>query len=197
MSHALTYADLARPASRQIARAYDLGLILAGSALVALAATLSVRLPFTPVPWTLQPFAVLLVGALLGSKRGAAAMAAYLAEGLAGLPVFAEGSFGPGPLLGPTGGYLVGFVAAAWVVGALAERGWDRRFLSTWAAMALGSLTLFAFGLPWLARFTGPAHVLALGFWPFVPGDVFKQVLAALVLPGAWKLARSAGWLRG
>ena len=191
MFHATTLADLARPASPPVARAYDLGVILAGSALVAIAATVSVRLPFTPVPWTLQPFAVLLVGALLGSRRGAAAMVAYLAEGLAGLPVFAEGSFGPGPLLGPTGGYLVGFVAAAWVVGALAERGWDRRFFSTWAAMALGSLTLFAFGLPWLARFTGWPGALAAGFWPFVPGDVLKQLLAALLLPGAWKLVRN------
>jgi biotin transport system substrate-specific component len=190
MSHALTLADLARPASRPVARAYDLGLILAGSALVALAAQASVRLPFTPVPWTFQPLAVLLVGAALGSRRGAAALLAYLAEGASGLPVFAEGSFGIAPLLGPTGGYLAGFVAAAWVVGALAERGWDRRFFSTWAAMALGSLTLFAFGVPWLARFTGWPGALAAGFWPFVPGDVLKQVLAALLLPGAWRLVR-------
>ena len=189
-AHAPTFADLARPADARSALLYDGALILAGSALVAVAATLSVRLPFTPVPWTLQPFAVLLVGALLGSKRGAAAMIAYLAEGLSGLPVFAGGSFGPAPLLGPTGGYLVGFVAAAWVVGALAERGWDRRFFSTWAAMALGSLTLFAFGVPWLARFTGWPGALAAGFWPFVPGDVLKQVLAALLLPGAWRLVR-------
>ncbi len=197
MSQALSYADLARPTARRSALAYDLGLIALGSALVAIAATVSVRLPFTPVPWTMQPLAVLLVGALLGSRRGAAAMLAYLAEGLSGLPVFADGSFGPGPLMGPTGGYLVGFVAAAWVVGALAERGWDRHFLSTWAAMALGSLTLFAFGLPWLAQFTGWNAVLAAGLWPFVPGDLLKQVLAALLLPGAWKLAQRAGWMRG
>ena len=189
-AHAPTFADLARPADARSALLYDGALILAGSALVAVAATLSVRLPFTPVPWTLQPFAVLLVGALLGSRRGAAALIAYLAEGLSGLPVFAGGSFGPAPLLGPTGGYLVGFVAAAWVVGALAERRWDRRFFSTWAAMALGSLTLFAFGVPWLARFTGWPGALAAGFWPFVPGDVLKQVLAALLLPGAWRLVR-------
>jgi biotin transport system substrate-specific component len=190
MSHAPTYADLARPAGARSALLYDLGLILAGSAVVALAAQASVRLPFTPVPWTFQPLAVLLVGALLGARRGAAALVAYLAEGLFGMPVFAGGSFGPAALIGPSGGYLLGFVAAAWVVGALAERGWDRRFGSTWAAMALGSLTIFAFGLPWLARFTGWPGALAAGFWPFVPGDLLKQLLAALLLPGAWRLAR-------
>ena len=197
MSATLTYADLARPASRRLALAYDLGMIVAGSLAVALSATISVRLPFTPVPWTLQPFAVLLVGALLGARRGMAAMLAYLAEGAMGLPVFAEGSAGIGPLLGPTGGYLVGFVAAAGVTGALAERGWDRRFLTTWAAMALGSLTLFLFGLPWLAQFTGWRGVLQAGLLPFLPGDLLKQLLAALLLPSAWRLARWAGWTRG
>jgi biotin transport system substrate-specific component len=192
MSHAVTYADLARPSGQRLALAYDLGLIALGSLVVALSATVSVRLPFTPVPWTLQPLAVLLVGALLGARRGMAALLAYLAEGVSGLPVFAGGSFGIASLIGPTGGYLVGFVAAAGVTGALAKRGWDRRFFSTWAAMALGSLALFAFGLAWLSRFTGWSGVLAAGFWPFVPGDVLKQVLAALLLPAAWKLAAGA-----
>lgn len=93
MSQVLTYVDLARPSGRRLALAYDLGLIAAGSLVVALSATVSVRLPFTPVPWTLQPLAVLLVGALLGARRGMAALLAYLAEGVSGLPVFAEGSF--------------------------------------------------------------------------------------------------------
>jgi biotin transport system substrate-specific component len=190
MSAALTYADLARPAGARSALAYDLALIASGSLVVALAAQVAVPLPFTPVPWTLQPLAVLLVGALLGARRGALALLAYLAEGASGLPVFAGGAFGIAPLLGPSGGYLVGFVAAAGVTGALAERGWDRRFLTTWAAMALGSLTLFAFGLAWLSRFTGWPSALAAGFWPFVPGDLLKQLLAALLLPGAWRLAR-------
>jgi biotin transport system substrate-specific component len=193
----MTYADLARPRAATTgtatALAFDAGLVVAGSLVVALAAQVAVPLPFTPVPLTMQPFAVLLVGALLGSRRGALAMLAYLAEGAAGLPVFAGGAAGIGRILGPTGGYLMGFVPAAFVTGSLAERGWDRRFLTTWAAMALGSACIFAFGLAWLARFTGPSRVLELGLYPFVVGDVLKQILGALVLPGAW---RGAEWMK-
>ena len=186
----LAFADLARPAERRVAFAYDLVLIAAGSVLVALAAQVAVPLPFTPVPWTLQPLAVLLVGALLGARRGAAALVAYLAEGASGMPVFAGGAFGISPLMGPTAGYLFGFVPAAFVTGFLAERGWDRRFFSTWAAMALGSATLFAFGVAWLSRFVGWQGAIAAGFTPFVVGDLLKQVLAALLLPSLWRLRR-------
>jgi len=186
-----TYADLARPASRTLGLAYDLLLIAAGSVLVALAAQVAVPLPFTPVPWTLQPLAVLLVGALLGARRGAAALIAYLVEGASGLPVFAGGAFGVAPLMGPTAGYLFGFVPAAFVTGFLAERGWDRRFVTTWAAMALGSLTLFAFGVAWLSRFIGWQGAVAAGLLPFVVGDLLKQVLAALFLPALWRVRRS------
>ena len=185
-----TYADLARPASRTLGLFYDLLLIGAGSLVVAFAAQVAVPLPFTPVPWTLQPLAVLLVGALLGARRGAAALVAYLAEGAAGLPVFAGGAFGVAPLVGPTAGYLVGFVPAAFVTGFLAERGWDRRFFSTWAAMALGSLTLFAFGVAWLSRFLGWEGAVAAGLVPFIVGDLLKQLLAALLLPSLWRLRR-------
>jgi biotin transport system substrate-specific component len=186
----LAYADVVRPGDRRLALLYDLGLVLAGSGLVALAAQVSLRLPFTPVPWTMQPLAVLLVGALLGARRGALALLAYLGEGLSGLPVFANASFGPAALLGPSGGYLVGFVPAAFVTGFLAERGWDRRFVTTWAAMFLGSVTLFAFGLAWLSRFLGWGGAVAAGLLPFVLGDLLKQVLAALLLPGLWRLRR-------
>lgn len=184
----LAYADLARPRSRSLALGYDVLLVLSGSVLVALAAQVAVPLPFTPVPWTLQPLAVLLVGALLGARRGALALVAYLGEGLSGLPVFAGGAFGAAALAGPSGGYLVGFVPAAFVTGFLAERGWDRRFFLTWAAMFLGSCTLFAFGLAWLSRFVGWQGAVAAGLLPFVLGDLLKQVLAALLLPGLWKI---------
>jgi biotin transporter BioY len=196
MSHVASYADLARPAGRRLAALYDLAMITAGSLVVGLAAQLEVKLPFTPVPLTGQPFAVLLVGALLGARRGAAAMLAYLGEGALGLPVFAGGAAGPAAMFGPSGGYLAGFVPAAFVTGFLAERGWDRRFLTTWAAMALGSATLFACGLPWLALFVGWDNVIATGLLPFLPGDLLKQALAAATLPSAWALARRAGWLR-
>ena len=188
-----TYADLARPASRTLGLAYDLLLIAAGSVLVALAAQVAVPLPFTPVPWTLQPLAVLLVGALLGARRGAAALVAYLAEGASGLPVFAGGALGVAPLMGPTAGYLFGFVPAAFVTGFLAARGWDRRLFSTWAAMALGSATLFAFGVVWLSRFLGWEGAVAAGLTPFVVGDLLKQMLAALLLPTLWVVSRKLG----
>ena len=194
MQFAAPYADLARPADARRARLYDAGLVVAGSAAVGLAAQLEVRLPFTPVPFTGQTFAVLLVGALLGARRGALAMIAYLIEGALGLPVFAGGAAGVAKLLGPTGGYLLGFVPAAYVTGAFAERGWDRHVLSTWAAMALGSTMIFLCGLPWLAQFIGWDAAFPAGLYPFVPGDVFKQGLAAFALPGAWKLAHKAGW---
>jgi biotin transport system substrate-specific component len=169
---------------------YDVALVLAGSALIALSAQVAVPLPFSPVPVTGQSFAVLLLGATLGRTRGVAAVLAYLAEGAVGLPVFAGGVAGPAVLLGPTGGYLLGFLPAAWICGALAERGWDRHFLGTLAAMAAGDLAIFAVGVPWLARFVGPENAIAFGVTPFVAGNAAKIVLAAGMLPAAWALVR-------
>lgn len=165
-------------------------MVLGGSLFTALMAQVAIPLPFTPVPITGQTLAVLLVGAALGARRGALSMAAYLAEGLAGLPVFAGGTAGIGRLLGPTGGYLVGFVVAAYVVGWLAERGWDRRPLTAALAMAVGNGVIYVFGLAWLARFVGLAHVLPMGLFPFIPGDLLKVLLAAALLPSAWRIMR-------
>lgn len=183
----LTQADLWKPALKRNAHLYDAALILAGSVVVALAAQLAVRLPFSPVPVTGQTLAVLLVAALWGSKRGSLAVLAYLLEGLLGLPVFAGGLSGPAVLAGPTGGYLIGFVAAAFCVGRLAEQGWDRRIITTALAMALGNAVIYAAGLAWLAILVGRDHVLALGLYPFLPGDLLKLILAALLLPAGWK----------
>lgn len=169
---------------------YDVALVLLGSALIALSAQVAVPIPLSPVPVTGQTFAVLLVGAALGRARGSAAVLAYLAEGAAGLPVFAGGLAGPAVLLGPTGGYLFGFVPAAWICGALAERGWDRHLPGTLAAMIAGDLAIFAVGVPWLARFVGPENAIAFGVAPFVAGNVAKIVLAACVLPAAWLCVR-------
>lgn len=119
----LTIADLARPSERRLAHLYDAVLIVGGSLVMALCAQIAIGYP---VPITGQTFAVLMIGALLGSRRGALCVLTYLAEGLAGLPVFAQGRAGLADLLGPTGGYLVGFVFAAYVVGALSDRTWDR-----------------------------------------------------------------------
>lgn len=163
-------------------------LVLAGSALIAASAWIAVPLPFSPVPVTAQTFAVLLVGSVLGARRGAAAAIAYLGEGSLGLPVFAGGSGGAHVLAGPTGGYLAGFVAGAWLCGFLAERGWDRRVLTTVVSMVFGNVAILAPGLLWLSRFVGTERVQALGLVPFLPGDVVKIASAAVILPLGWRL---------
>ena len=190
----MVYADLLRPTMRRSALLYDAALVLGASLVIALSAQVAIQLPFSPVPITGQTMAVLLVGALLGSRRGALAVLAYIAEGLAGLPVFAGGAAGLARLFGPTGGYLVGFVAAAFLVGRLAERGWDRRFGTTLAAMTLGNLVIYGVGAVWLAVFVGGlSRAWSLGVLPFLPGDAIKIVLAAVLLPGGWKLLGMRG----
>ncbi len=167
-------------------RVGNAALILAASAFIALMAHVRLPLPFTPVPVTGQTFAVLLVGAALGSRRGALAVLAYLAEGALGLPAFASGA-GLAYVFGPTGGYLVGFVAAAWVVGKMAEMGHDRRFATAWLGFLLGEMVLYAFGLAWLSRFVGWQQAIALGLAPFVLADALKAVAAGLLLPAVWR----------
>lgn len=170
-------------------RAWRLVLVVAGSLLIAGAAQVAVPLPFSPVPVTGQTFAVLLVGAAYGARLGASSVALYLAEGAMGLPVFAPGGpLGPARLAGPTGGYLLGFVAAAYVVGALAERGWDRSLVRAAMAMLAGEVAIYALGLVSLARFVPADRLLIAGLYPFIPGDLVKVVLAALALPAAWRL---------
>ena len=165
-------------------------LILTGSVLIALSAQVAVPLAFSPVPVTGQTFAVLLIGALFGSRRGAATVIVYLIEGACGLPFFAERTGSAAILLGPTGGYLIGFVGAAYLTGWLAERGWDRGLFSTAAAMVLGNMVIYITGLAWLSSFVGSGNVLALGLYPFIPGAIVKIALAAMLLPTAWKLIR-------
>lgn len=161
------------------------------SLLTAAAAQVVVPLPFTPVPLTGQTFAVLLTGALLGPRLGVLAMLAYLAEGALGLPFFRGGAGGVGHFSGATAGYLLAFPLAAYVTGRLAERGWDRRFLTAAAAMALGSFVILACGWAWLAlTFKSGAQAFGLGVAPFLPGDVLKIALAAAVLPTGWALLR-------
>ena len=186
----ITMADAIRPARLHAAAAslgYEALLVLAGSALIALSAWIAVPLPFSPVPVTAQTFAVLLVGSALGARRGAASALAYLAEGAAGMPVFAGGAAGAHVLAGPTGGYLAGFVLGAFVCGALAERGFDRRPVTTVASMVVGNIAILVPGLLWLSRFVGAERVLQLGLYPFIPGDVVKIALAVVLLPLGWK----------
>ncbi len=184
MAHGMVLADRAVPG---IGVRRDVLMVALGSVLVALCSR--VEVPLQPVPITGQTFGVLLVGAVLGARRGALAIAGYLGLGLLGLPVFAGGTPGAARLLGPTGGYLIGFVAAAALVGFLCERGWNRHVIGTALAMTFGSLVIYAFGSAWLAGFVGPSRVFALGVAPFLLGDALKIALAALLLPMAWRLA--------
>ncbi len=166
----------------------DLTLALAGSLLIALSAQISIRLPFSPIPITGQTFAVLLVGFALGSRLAFLSLGLYILEGVSGLPVFAGGGAGPGWLIGPTGGYLIGFVLAATLVGALAQRGLDRKILTTLLAFALGQMVIYLFGVAWLGIFTGWETAFQAGVLPFLAGDVIKAILAALGLPLVWKI---------
>ncbi len=175
--------------SRSLNLLRDALLIIGFSLLTALCAQVSFYLPFTPVPITLQTLAVLLTGAALGRWRGALAMLAYLVEGSARLPFFAGGAAGF-PLL--TGGYLIGFILAAFVVGWLCERGLDRSLLTSALAMLPGSVIIYLVGATWLGVVlrASPATAIAYGVTPFLIGDLLKLIAAALLLPAAWGLVR-------
>lgn len=199
---------LAQSISRPRGIAFDVGLVVLGSLVVAGLAQVTVHLRFVPI--TGQTLGVLLVGAALGGARGGLALALYLAEGAAGLPVFAEGTGGIEYLilrdpLHVSGGYLWGFLLAGVVVGFLAERGWDRRPGSALGAMFLGNAVIYLIGLPWLAASlgipvvdaaatscnlttAGGCDAMELGLYPFVLGDTIKLLLAAAALPTAWRL---------
>jgi biotin transport system substrate-specific component len=158
-----------------------------GSLVVAIAAQLSV--PMLPVPMTLQTLAVLAVGGALGWRLGIATLALYALEGAIGLPVFAEMKAGLPVLLGPTGGYIIGFIIAAGLVGYLAEKGWDRNAFTMFAATLLGGAILYVPGLAWLYMFVGNlSDTLAGGLTPFIIGDIVKALLAAIAFPAAWLL---------
>jgi biotin transport system substrate-specific component len=176
----------------------DIILVAAGTALTSVLAQIAI--PLWPVPITGQTFAVLFVGATLGATRAVLSMALYLAIGLLGLPVFApqaNGSHitGLAALLGPTGGYLVGFILAAAFVGWLAQREWDRKWLRTLLAFLSGTVVIYAIGLPWLYIALTNLHVpnalqatLTGGLYPFLVGDTLKAIFAAVLLPIVWRL---------
>ena len=168
-------------------RVRDAILVVAGASLVGLAAQVAVPLPFTPVPLTMQTFAVLLVGAGLGWQRALPSMLLYLGVGSLGMPWFAEGESGFG---GASFGYVIGFVLAVTVVGRLAQARADRRPLTTFATMVLGSALIYTVGVPWLAVSldVGLGKAISLGLVPFLFGDLIKAVAAGALLPGAWAL---------
>lgn len=184
----LTLADAVLPRKGLLV---EVLLVLGASLFIALSAQVVIPLPFTPVPLTGQSFAVLLTGLLLGNRRGALAILAYLGEGMSGLPVFAGGGGSFAHLAGPTGGYLVAFVPAAFLTGSLGERGWDRRPVTAGAAMLLGSFVILGGGAAWLSIFTGAGKALTVGVLPFLPGDLLKTAAAAAIFPSAWKFLHS------
>ena len=166
-------------------------LMLAVGGSIALWISAKVQVPFYPVPMTMQTFMVLVIAMAFGWRLGAATVLLYLAEGAAGLPVFAgtpERGIGIAYMMGPTGGYLAGFLAAAALAGWLGERGWDRNAVTTLLAMVLGTAVIFLFGALWLGAVIGwDKPVLELGVTPFLPGAAFKIALAAAVLPLVWR----------
>jgi len=177
------------PATQSAGLTRNLVLAILGSLFVAAAAQISV--PMIPVPMTLQTLAVLAVGGAYGARLGAATLALYALEGAVGLPVFANFSGGYHVLLGPTGGYIVGFILAAGLVGYLVEKGWGDNVVKLCGIMLLGAAVLYVPGLLWLAKFTGFSAVLQAGMIPFIPGDIVKAVLAALAFPAAFSLLGS------
>jgi biotin transport system substrate-specific component len=168
-------------------RAFDVALVAAGSLFIGIAAQVSIHLPGNPVPITGQTFAVLLVAAGTGLLRGVAATLLYAALGLVGVPWFAGASSG---YVSATFGYILGFVAAAAIVGWLAQRGWTRAPWRTAVAMVIGDLAIYAIGVPWLKATLGLtwAKAVSLGFTPFVVADVLKAALAAGLFTAAWAL---------
>jgi len=183
----LTFMDMVIPRTGLL---WDAVLVVGFACLTAAFAQISFWIG--PVPVTGQTFAVLLTGALLGSRRGALSQLSYLAVGATGIPFWFAlgGSPGIARLVGPTGGYLIGFVAVAYLVGWLAERGWDRRIWTAALAMLAGETVLYVFGLTWLVRFVPVGKVLQVGLYPFVIGDLIKMAAATLILPSAWLLLR-------
>ncbi len=153
------------------------------SAVLMLAALSRISIPLQPIPVTGQTLGVLIAGIMLGQKRALAAIVTYLAMGFIGFPVFANGAFGLATLIGPTCGYLLGFIPAAFVMGWLGDKGWYNKVHTAIAALMIGHAIVFAFGLLWLANFTGWNTVLAAGFVPFLPGAIVKTFIAFALIP--------------
>ena len=187
-----------RPSSRARAFAVDAGLVLAGVALVALLAKVSFFIG--PIPITGQTLGVIIVGAALGARRGAVSLTTYMLLGLAGLPIFAGPVAGPGYVLSPSFGFIIGFIPAAFVAGWFAERAWDRKPWLAFVGFVLASAIPFVIGVPYLALILATvlakpitlASVLDAGLWPFIIPGLIKALFAALLVPGAWLLVRAA-----
>lgn len=165
-------------------------IVVGASALIAIAAQVAIPLPFTPVPLTLQPLAVIFLGAVLGAKRGAAAAALYLLEGIGGLPVFAQGHAGSAWLFAATGGYLLSYPFAAWTAGFVSERGWGGSTVRSISGMLVALAVIYAAGWSWLATSLGAQTAFATGVAPFIVADIVKVGIGAALLPYAERIIR-------
>lgn len=181
----MNYSDILLPERSLPNRVVNIAIILGTSWIIAISAQITINLPFSPVPITAQTLAVLLAGLFLGKNLGAASVAAYLAQGAAGLPVFAGGKSGLAALFGPTGGYLFGFLAAAYIVGMLSELRYQRSLFQASSTIIVGNVIIYIFGLFWLARFVGESQVLQLGLYPFLIGDLLKILLGIVLVGGS------------
>lgn len=203
--HAVRYGAIVdrvvpRGQTRSSTLVRDILLILAGTALVSLLAQVSI--PWYPVPFTGQTLAVLLVGGMLGALRGALSLAVYFAIGALGAPIFSEQAGGWDIITGATGGYIIGFILAAGVVGWLCERGADRRVVSMIGVLLLGNVLIYAIGVPWLANWSpagdgvnlGWSQAYELGVQPFILGDLLKLAIVAAILPAGWALLQRTGF---
>jgi len=184
----MNYVDALQSEKTFPARAANFAIVLLASWLIGVSAQFTILLPFSPVPITGQTIIVLLIGVLLGKTRGSAAVGLYILQGAAGLPVFAGGKSGLLALIGPTGGYLVGFLAAVYIVGILSEIRHDNSTIYTVFSLIVGNLIIYAFGLIWLVQFVGEVQALTIGFYPFLVGDIFKIFIGVLVLTGSKKI---------
>jgi len=168
----------------------EIPILLSFNILLVVCAYLSINLPFSPVPITGQTFGVLIIAMALGKTRGVSVIMAYLLEGAMGLPVFAGGTAGMVKFVGPTGGYLFGFLGAAFVVGYLADKGWDKGYFKSAVVMILGTVIIFLCGLLWLLHFIPLENVFTVGLIPFIPGAIVKISVASVILPSVWKSVR-------
>jgi biotin transport system substrate-specific component len=187
----ISFVDLVRPLNKSLSIGYDLLCIFLGSLFLGIMSQLSVDLWFTPVPMTMQTLAVLLIGALLGSKKGVWAVIAYLGEGAMGMPVFAGGSFGVARFCGPTGGYLFAFILCAWIVGYFFKRGWGQCYKMNFLSLILGTASIYAIGYLWLSCFFGFKNAFFMGVYPFLGGAVIQLTIASILIPSGWRLFQS------
>lgn len=185
----MNYTDILhqeKPISR---RSFNIALTLGISWLIALSAQYSIQVPISPVPITGQTLVVLLSGLILGKNRAAGAVGMYLVQGAAGLPFFASGTSGMATLFGPTGGYLFGFLAAAYIVGLLSELRFKRSIWQAAFSLLIGNIIIYVFGLVWLARYVGEFQVLQMGLYPFLIGDTLKLTIGLVLISGRSFLA--------